>query len=77
MAKIPIYTYTITLTDGQERTADAMSHREYEEWLLFDDTRATVYQVRREKVDEISRSTDAVSQQDVDDITDANKQTGY
>lgn len=71
MAKspVPIHRYTITLTDGTERTADAFTIREHEEWLLFDDTRATVFQIRREKVDEIARSTEPVGHQDVEDGT--------
>jgi len=69
MAKhqVPIHRYTITLTNGEKRTADGFTLREHEEWLLVDDTRATVYQVRREKVDEIARSAEPVGHQEVDD----------
>lgn len=69
MAKtfVPIHRYTITLTSGEQRTADGFTLREEQEWLLVDDTRATVYQVRREKVDEIARSADPVGQQDVEE----------
>lgn len=66
-SQVPIYRYTVTLTSGEQRTADAFTHRAYEEWLLFDDTRATVYQVRAEKVDEIARSTEPVGQQEVEE----------
>ncbi len=69
-SKIPVYRYEITLTDGQQRTADAITYREYEEWLLFDDVRATVFQVRREKVDEIRRSAEAIGEQLVDELSD-------
>lgn len=64
---VPIYRYTITLTDGQQRDADAMSYREVDEFLVFDDVPGTVFQVRREKVDEIRRSIEAVGQQEIED----------
>lgn len=69
-AKIPIYRYEITLADGTVREADAALYREHEEFLLFDDTRATVYHVRRERVDEIRRSVEAIGVQVVDELGD-------
>lgn len=82
MAKIPIYRFHITLAaridhSAPVRTADAMSYREQDEFICFDDTRVTVYQVRRELIEEITCDGKPIGEQDIDDITDANKQKGY
>lgn len=65
-----IYRYTVTLTDGKEATADAMSYRPVDEWICFDDVFTTVYQVRAERVQEIARSSKPVGQQYPDDARD-------
>lgn len=73
--KVPvkIYRFHITLKPrggsqlSEVRTADAMSYREQDEFLCFDDTNVTVYQVRRELVDEISCDGEPVGQQEVED----------
>lgn len=82
MAKIPIYRFHITLkapvdTVPPVRTADAMSYREQDEFICFDDTRVTVYQVRRELINEIACDGKPVSEQQVDELKDTPSQTGY
>lgn len=79
--KVPvqIYRFYVILKprDGitqPPRTADAMSYREQDEFICFDDTRVTVYQVRRELVDEVMCDGVPIGQQEVDDPT--RSQTG-
>lgn len=50
------------------RSVEAMSYREQDEFICFDDTRVTVYQVRRELIDEISCNGTVVAEQEVDDL---------
>lgn len=75
-AQIPIYRYMIrmspmTAEPGQDiRTVDAMSFREEDPWIIFDDTRASVLVLRAERVDEIQRSPEPVGTQLVDELTD-------
>lgn len=69
-AQQPIYRFTIRRTDGTETTADAMSYRDVDEWLVFDDTRSSVLTIRREKVDEITRSPNPIRSELVDELTD-------
>jgi hypothetical protein len=70
---VPIYRFTITLKPRADhqftevRTAEAMSYREQDEFLCFDDTKVTVYQVRRDLVDEISCDGKPISTQEVED----------
>lgn len=76
--KIPIYRFTIKLKDSPAgpvapRTAEAMSYREQDEFLCFDDTRVTVYQVRRDLVDEISCDGQPIDEQVVEDLEDAGR----
>lgn len=71
-SQVPIYRFVITLKDTTTgptppRTALAMSYREQDEFLCFDDTRVTVYQVRRELVEEIACDGRPVEQQEVDE----------
>jgi hypothetical protein len=68
--KIPLWHYEITLTDGQLRECDAIGYREHEEFLVWDDVRASVMQLRRDKVDEVKRSPEPVGAQDVDELED-------
>jgi hypothetical protein len=68
-ARIPVYRYEITMGDGTKRTADAISYREQDQWLIFDDTRTSVLTLRADKVDEIARGV-VVNEQLVDEITD-------
>lgn len=71
--KIQLYKFVITLKDGPTgprvpRTAVAMSYRDHEEFIIFDDVRGAVYQVRRELVDEIACDGRPVAEQDVDEL---------
>lgn len=73
--EIPVYRFVITLKDGPggplpPRTADAILYREQDEFICFDDTRVTVYQVRRDRVDEIACNGVPVGSQPVDELTD-------
>ena len=68
--KIPIWHYEITLADGQVRECNAMNYREADEFLVWDDTMASVLQLRREKVDEVRRSAEPVGEQEVADWND-------
>jgi hypothetical protein len=76
MAKVPIYRFHITLTlmsptETPTRTCDAMSYREQDEFICFDDTRVTVYQVRRDLINEITCDGKPVSEQVVDELDKA------
>lgn len=69
-AQVPIYRYTVTRTDGTQTAVDAVSYRDQDEWLVFDDVPSTVLTIRRERVDEIARSLEPVGSQHVDELTD-------
>lgn len=83
-ASIPIYRYTVTRKpqhvpqDGvapaqllpAPLTVDAMSVREDDIWLIFDDTVGSVLTVRIDSVEMVQRSPEPVSGQTVDELTD-------
>jgi len=75
-AQIPVYRYTITLSrlspmpNENVRTVDAISFREEDPWIIFDDTRTSVLVLRAERVDEIQRSAHPIGTQLVDELTD-------
>lgn len=69
-ASMELYRYTLTLRNGDIITTDAMSYREAEPWLVFDDTVSTVLTIRAEAIDRIARSPLPIGSQRVDELTD-------
>lgn len=68
-ASIPIYTYRVILTDARELTIDAMSFRESEPWIIFDDTEGTVLTIRTDTIAYVQRGAQSRAQV-VDELSD-------
>ena len=67
-APIPLYHYTITVTDGSTRECDAMQATYDGAWIHFETPTGTVLSLRTDSVQEFQRSPEPVAHQEIDQL---------
>lgn len=65
--QIPVYAYTITMTDGTTRQVNAIGYQQDGEWWHFDDLNGTVRTIRHQLIDEVARG-EQVGQQEAEKL---------